>query len=255
MNRADFQIRIDGLIRHYRTAILGTLLAHAVFLMLLVLFEVSRPEISSNNEITLELEQDPAPLTETELSPVNNGNNDNKDLKNIEANEGDQNKSFDDYYREAQDMVNHSSSKESFKANDYNDLRNLAKDYTKDYQVNINDDNNKKQTNQSSTSSNSNSKNTYAGNTVISYNLGGRKASRLPVPAYQCLGSGEVNIEINVNQKGLVTSVTVLSAKTSLNEDCLTEAASIAARKSRFAIDLKAPASQKGTINYKFIQQ
>lgn len=255
MNWAEFQIQADSIIRRYRTAILGALLAHALFLLILVLIEISKPEIQSKTEMTVELAPDIEPIIPKTENTEPENTNTGEDLKNIESNAGDQNKSFDDYYREAQDIVDKGSAKESFKANDYSDLRNLAKDYTKDFQVNINDDNKNNPANPSSANSNNNSKNTYAGNTVISYNLGGRKASRLPVPAYQCLGSGDVNIEIWVNQKGQVTSVSILSANTTLNEDCLSEAARKAALNSRFAIDLKAPASQKGIINYKFVQQ
>jgi outer membrane biosynthesis protein TonB len=104
-------------------------------------------------------------------------------------------------------------------------------------------------------SNNVKSNNTYAGKAIITYNLNGRKATKLPVPAYQCLGSGEVIIEITVNQKGIVSSAVIISSKTSLNEDCLADAAKKSALQSKFAIDLKASAAQKGTINYKFVQQ
>ena len=255
MSLADFQTRADSLIRQYRAAILGTLLVHAIFFLLMILFEVAHPKVSPNEAITIEFQ--PEPLNEMMIPQLNeqiiSGNDNYENLKNIESNAGDQNKSFDDYYREAKEDLNKITPKENFKANDYNDLRNLAKDYTKENGFEVKTDNPESKNNNSN--SDSNSKNTYAGNTVITYNLNGRKASKLPVPAYQCLGNGEVIIEINVNQKGLVTSVTVLSAKTSLNEDCLTEAARIAAQRSRFAIDLKAPTSQKGTIQYKFVQQ
>lgn len=255
MSWAAFQTRMDSLIRQYRAAILGTLLVHAIFFLLMILFEVAHPRISPNESITIEFAPDP--ITDIMIPQMNEqnltGDDDFEDLKNIESNAAEQNKSFDDYYREVKEIVNKTSPNEPFIANDYKDLRDLAKDYTKENGFEVKTETTKDQNN--SNSENTNSKNTYAGKTVITYNLGGRKASKLPVPAYQCLGNGEVIIEINVNQKGYVTSVIVISAKTSLNEDCLTEAARIAAQKSRFAIDLKAPASQKGTIHYKFVQQ
>jgi len=217
---------------------------------------MAKPEANNMDPISIEFETEIADLND--LLPINNpvvtGNDDMENLKNIEANAADQNKSFDDYYREVKDVVDKSKPNENFKANDYADKRWLAKDYSKEQEY-IFKEESPAEKNSNPTDKNSNSKNTYAGNTIITYNLGGRKASRLPAPAYQCLGSGEVNIEINVNQKGVVTSITVLSTNTSLNEACLTEAARRAALSSKFAIDLKAPSSQKGTINYKFVQQ
>ena len=257
MNWDGLQTRIDNLIKEYRIAILGTLLIHAVFLLLLVLFEIAQPIISTQNSVSIELE--PEPSTESALPQLTNpaltGNDQQENLKNIEGNAAENNKSFEDYYREAKDVADKSKPKENFKANDYEDKRWLAKDYSKDPNFFTNEPTSLSSNNSSSDKSNSNSKNTYAGNTIITYNLGGRKATRLPIPAYQCLGSGEVNIEIYVNQKGIITSIAILSASTTLNEDCLTEAARNAALSSKFAIDLKAPASQKGTIDYKFVKQ
>jgi hypothetical protein len=255
VNWEKFQDHLDRLIRKYRLAIIGALLIHSIFFFLLVLFEVTKPEVLKDDSVNLEITPDiPEFIPTPELTDDATEEN-NSELKNIESNAGDANKSFDDYYREAQNMVDHGTSKESFKANDYNDLRYLAKDYTKENSVEINENPTKDQKKNQNDKSNPNSKNTYAGNTIITYNLGGRKATKLPIPAYQCLGSGEVNIEIYVNQKGNVTSVTILSANTSLNESCLTEAAKNAALSSRFTIDLKAPASQKGTIKYEFVKQ
>jgi hypothetical protein len=259
VNWESIQTRIDSLIREYRMAILGTLLVHAIFMSLLVLFEVTKPIISEQDFISVEIEPDQG--SENELSLLNNpqltGNEDAENLKNIEGNAGDQNKSFEDYYREAKEVVDNGKPKENFKANNYEDKRWLAKDYSKEKDFFTNDaiPNNQNNTSSDNNKSNSNSKNTYAGNTIITYNVGGRKATKLPIPAYQCLGSGEVNIEINVNQKGIITSVTILSSNTTLNESCLADAAYKAALSSKFAIDLKAPSSQKGTILYKFVKQ
>ena len=259
MSWESIQTRVDGLIREYRMAILGTLIVHAVFVFILVLFEIAKPVIFTQESISIEFEPDQnieAELNQL-VSPSLTGIDDPENLKNIEGNAAEQNKSFDDYYREAKDVVDNSKPKENFKANDYADKRWLAKDYSKEQDFFLKENIPDNQNNSSSNNNinNSNSKNTYAGNTIITYNLGGRKATRLPIPAYQCLGSGEVNIEIYVNQKGNITSVTVLSASTTLNENCLTEAAQKAALSSKFAIDLKASTSQKGTINYKFVQQ
>ena len=47
-------------------------------------------------------------------------------------------------------------------------------------------------------------KEVYSGPSVVSYSLDGRKASRLPIPAYRCMGSGQVTVIITVDNAGNV---------------------------------------------------
>ena len=42
----------------------------------------------------------------------------------------------------------------------------------------------------------------YSGPSVLSYNLDGRKANHLPIPAYRCYGGGQVTVIIFVNRNG-----------------------------------------------------
>jgi hypothetical protein len=94
----------------------------------------------------------------------------------------------------------------------------------------------------------------YKGPSVLSYNLGGRKAMRLPIPVYQCRGGGDVTIRIEVDRRGYVVG-TAIHAAVSTNNTCLIEAARRAAQTSRFAADSKAPERQQGRIVYRFIAQ
>ncbi|MBI5539119.1 MAG: hypothetical protein HY951_03615 [Bacteroidia bacterium] len=251
------QIQLDNFIKKYRMAIIGTLLAHAFFMFILILIEISKPEFSTQDNMSVELAPEDLPqiIPTPELNNLLNQDENNSDIKNVSANASDQNKSFDDYYKEVEKIVNNGKSQDNFKANDYADKRWLAKDYSKEEGYEVKDESKENQTVTTNTNNNNKSNNTYAGKAIITYNLNGRKATRLPVPAYQCLGSGEVIIEITVNQKGIVSSAVIVSSQTSLNEDCLADAAKRSALLSRFAIDLKAPTSQKGTINYKFVHQ
>jgi outer membrane biosynthesis protein TonB len=95
---------------------------------------------------------------------------------------------------------------------------------------------------------------TYKGPSVLSYNLDGRKAMRLPVPVYQCRGGGNVTVRIEVDRRGYVVHTDINTAASSPNT-CLIEAARRAAQTSRFAIDSKAPERQQGHIVYRFIAQ
>jgi len=257
MNFEQLQIKLDDFIKHYRIAILGTLLAHTFFVLILVAFEIAKPIINVQNSVSIEFEPEP-PLpqnTETEQNNVQNNNDNNlQNVKNISSNDAEKNKSFNDYYKEAENMVNNTKAKDNFTANDYADKRYLAKDYSKDNSFFTSEANSNKEQN-STHNNNSASKSTYAGNAIITYNLKGRKAVRLPVPAYQCLGSGTVVIEVNVNNLGVVKSASIISSNTSLNEECLSNAALKAAQNSKFEIDLNSQPITKGTINYKFIGQ
>lgn len=94
----------------------------------------------------------------------------------------------------------------------------------------------------------------YSGPSVVSYTLDGRKASHLKIPAYRCLGSGEVTVIITVDPSGKVLNAKVLDA-VSADDKCLRDFAIRAARLSRFSASTKAPARQTGEILYRFVAQ
>ncbi len=94
----------------------------------------------------------------------------------------------------------------------------------------------------------------YTGPSVVSYDLGGRKASYLPIPAYKCYGGGEVTVIIIVNPEGNVLSAKI-QEEVSTGDSCLREFALRAASRARFSRDPNAPAKQRGDIVYAFIAQ
>lgn len=94
----------------------------------------------------------------------------------------------------------------------------------------------------------------YSGPSVISYLLEGRKASKLPIPAYRCYGGGMVTVIISVDNAGNVVAAKVQD-EVSSDDRCLREFAVRAARLSKFSADPKAPARQAGNIVYQFISQ
>jgi len=95
---------------------------------------------------------------------------------------------------------------------------------------------------------------TYSGPSVLSWSLDGRKASRLPIPAYRCVGAGEVTVIITVNNQGKVIDAKVDDGASS-GDGCLRAFATRAARMSLFNASTTAPARQMGTITYAFIAQ
>jgi len=94
----------------------------------------------------------------------------------------------------------------------------------------------------------------YSGPSVLSWSLDGRKATRLPIPAYRCYGAGEVTVIITVNNQGNVVNAKV-DEKLSAHDGCLRTFAVRAARLSKFNASASAPARQMGTITYAFIAQ
>ena len=82
----------------------------------------------------------------------------------------------------------------------------------------------------------------------------GRKASHLPIPAYRCLGAGQVTVLITVNPGGTVIDAKVDDAVSS-KDGCLRNFAVRAARLSKFSAKADAPAKQQGNIVYEFVAQ
>lgn len=94
---------------------------------------------------------------------------------------------------------------------------------------------------------------TYSGPSVLSWSLDGRKASKLPIPAYRCMGAGQVTVIITVDNAGNVVNAKVDGGSSS--DGCLQAFAVRAARLSKFSASQSAPARQMGTITYLFIAQ
>ena len=94
----------------------------------------------------------------------------------------------------------------------------------------------------------------YSGPSVVSYNLDGRKASHLKIPAYRCYGCGDVTVIITVDPQGNVIAAKVLE-EISSGDSCLRSFAVRAARLSKFSASSSAPARQNGEILYRFIAQ
>lgn len=94
----------------------------------------------------------------------------------------------------------------------------------------------------------------YSGPSVLEYELEGRKASRLPIPAYRCIGAGEVRINITVDKQGTVVGAKVDESSSS-SDGCLRSFAVRAARMSKFSMSTTAPDRQQGYIIYQFVAQ
>lgn len=98
------------------------------------------------------------------------------------------------------------------------------------------------------------SESAYKGPSVVSYELEGRKASRLSIPAYRCMGAGTVTVIISVDPAGNVLSAKIQDSVSS-DDKCLRDFAIRAARLSKFSASSSAAAKQMGNIVYLFVAQ
>jgi tRNA pseudouridine55 synthase len=94
----------------------------------------------------------------------------------------------------------------------------------------------------------------FQGPSVISYEVEGRKALNLPVPAYKGYGAGDVLVDIVVNQAGRVTAAKVRVEDSSADAS-LHSFAVDAAKRSHFSATSENVKSQPGWILYRFIAQ
>ena len=97
-------------------------------------------------------------------------------------------------------------------------------------------------------------KSVYSGPSVLSYEVAGRKGSYLPIPAYKCMGEGEVTVNVTVNPQGKVIAASVKDDVSS-DDSCLRAYAVRAAQSSMFSSKAGAPAKEYGYITYRFIAQ
>ncbi|MCX7954670.1 MAG: hypothetical protein N3A01_05720 [Bacteroidales bacterium] len=253
MQKSLFEITEKFLNKHF-LPISITLLVHLLILNILVLIDIKSTSEKSIQEIIVEIEdlkeEYDRLIQKVEDSKVLQ-NGEEEALKNIAKNLAENNKSFDDYYNEAKKLLEHSKHLESFKPGEYSDKRVLIKDYSletpdiKDWDKPIDSIITKVDV----------SNKTYSGNTVIGYDLGGRKSKKLKIPAYKCLGSGSITVEIMVTRKGEVKEARIVAMSSTLNETCIPESAIEAALNSLFFADYNAPELQKGYIFYQFVKQ
>lgn len=157
-------------------------------------------------------------------------------IRNVTVDRGslrdDRNTDAEELYRDAERLRNELEGGRS--------LEDIEKDY-----VSVPDKNDDKKDDK---------KESYSGPSVVSYLLEGRKASRLPIPAYRCMGAGEVTVEIVVDNAGNVL-IAKVNESVSSTDGCLRNFAIRAARSAKFSASPTAPARQQGNIVYAFIAQ
>ncbi len=93
----------------------------------------------------------------------------------------------------------------------------------------------------------------YSGQTIVDWDLNGRKGNYIPIPAYTCdAANGVVVVNVKTNANGDVISATHNASASKNETSCMIRKALEYARKSRFEYSTKAD-QQSGYIKYTFI--
>jgi hypothetical protein len=93
-------------------------------------------------------------------------------------------------------------------------------------------------------------------NATVEYDLADRDALKLEVPAYTCIGSGVVVIDIDVDREGNIVGTSINEAMTRTSQECHREQAlKYAQERTLFFNKIDAPRRQSGTITYRFKAQ
>ncbi len=87
----------------------------------------------------------------------------------------------------------------------------------------------------------------------ISYNLGGRKSQKIPIPEYTQQVEGRVVVEISVDKMGNVISAKPGVKGSTTTNSYLLDRAKQAALRAKFNAKPDAPDEQRGTIIYNFL--
>lgn len=93
-----------------------------------------------------------------------------------------------------------------------------------------------------------------SGNVTVSFDLEGRKALFMEIPAYLCEGGGKVIVWMEVGRDGKVISAFVRTSY-GVTDSCVEEMAVWATKQALFDTRPSAPLKQRGTMTYIFIPQ
>ena len=93
----------------------------------------------------------------------------------------------------------------------------------------------------------------YTGETMVSYELSGRRHAWMPAPVYKCRSGGKIVVDIVVNGNGYVLTAKINKSKSDSDDSCITGEALRDAERSRF--NVSSLAKQEGSITYIFQEQ
>jgi len=238
---------LENFILNHFISLVLTILLHLLLLFLLVFIELRYDFKKELYQIAVEIEDILEDINKLEERKGTKENENKENLKNIPKDLAEKEKSFDDYYKEAKNLLSKIKI-EDYTMENYEDKRILIKDYSyempdiKDWDKPL-----MKEEEQET-------KKTYKGYTTVEYDLGGRKHRKLKIPAYQCETSGKVKLKIFVNKNGIIKKYELLEID-GKDKECMLFYVKEAIRYSTFLPDYYAPDPHIGTLTYYFSKQ
>lgn len=236
----------------------GLLVTIVVYLSLAILFMTYRIVVLPSQPPKIEIEFTPEQLQEMveqlqekEIEQME----DMGPMENVQNKISDANSKFDASLRDSKN----SDASEIY--DEVEELQNRLREGQENYQRELNEIERMKEQNEKdlkkdrSAEQGSENRDAFVrGNVVASFDLEGRTASYIDIPAYKCEGAGVVVVSISVNRNGKVVAASVDSA-TNTSERCILDEAVASAKASRFNASTTARDPQRGTITYTFVAQ
>jgi hypothetical protein len=248
-------------IEKYKFAIIGTMVFHVAFFFYFNFKTIETPFKMPNPEVEMsvpldDIEFDPEIMEKLELTKNNQVS---EEVYNVASDANDtREKSYENYSTQEMDAQVES------------DARNLEQQYFNEWaathdsgdgvdgsaDIELDKNQNNDKTNSVDKSNiQTGGSNAFAGEVMVSYSLNKRDAHSLPKPGYTCNSTGTVVIDVKVDKSGSVKTASYNSGLSRSADECMISKSLRYAKKSRFNFSSSAPATQSGTITYKFVSR
>lgn len=242
--------------RHTINAILYTILAHLLVVIIALMLSINtklkhvEQAIIIMPEMLSEVDEDVSNLSENEMDDEaierylqnlkNAGSNYNQESSDLKDNQGLSKEEIKQMYEE--EML-----REKY-GDDYEKMMNTSPDDYLPEDFNPHDYNHDIDKNQQNVN--------HSGPALVFATLNDEtRATRyLHVPVFTCEGSGTIVIGITISSNGKVKNTRLISANTTNDQACLIQAAEYSAKHSEFAI-ISTGETQGGKITYQFLGQ
>lgn len=243
---------------------LGILTAFAVYIGFFIYLEMQTytryfPIIPFNDEPLLELQKEELLLTPEQIQIQQNLNS--GDLKNISRDMNDTRQRSNENWQENKSASEIEQAIKDYEKSLYESTggETAREKILKEMENRKNDQKNQK-INQNESNPSNGGNTAYAGNVMVNWSLTKRTAYQnnnwfVRNPGYTCGqgSSGQVTVQIKVNQNGNVIEASIVSASGA--NSCIKQQAIKYAKMSRFNFSGSAPSAQIGTIVYTFVSQ
>ena len=251
---------MSGFFKRNINGILGTILFHLIILVITMSLKLAEPNPNNEEYFIIEpeflkeiLENEDDILHDENASEDFYIENYLKEIRNIGANNPN-NKYFNDANALSEEELRQKYETELLKekyGSEYDKMMNTSyEDYLKDKEKpNSSNEKNKDDTKNKNTVN-------YSGPALVYVDLQNpnRGKTYIHVPVFTCENGGRVVVGINISPDGSVKSVNIISAKSSGDASCISNAAKNAALKSKFSA-ISGGKTETGTITYSFMEQ